>query len=400
MHEEKVILQQPNVTVSSFGFNSIKVSWEAEEIVEKGHLNVCYNFSFGFSDKPLKKLQWIKMTNENDHKIKLHMHPQVVGSVSNGLCDSNLRIKFQSKPAKFIYTAPPVYITNVSCILFRITSLNCSWDFRTNAPQDTNYSFALRLNLKWVFCTHYLKRHKKNVGCYMEDVFWEYSDGGYPDKITIGFFSDSNNFSKTFQPEAVEILTPPRNIQVLSKNGDIIIQWYPPLSIAITRSEDEMTSTYDYGKERTFKYEIHVVENKSKHIFRRINNTLKNEQIFTDLTKDKQYYIQIRARHTHQSTKMWGEWSTPVFINKDKNVFPEWILIVIVPAFFATLAFYFCKRYMKKLLVTQIPYPSRNIKLFLHMNGSNDIGAQATIGTQIEQSVPLSDIEIVRTTGD
>lgn len=66
----------------------------------------------------------------------------------------------------------------------------------------------------------------------------------------------------------VEILSPPRNIQVLSKNGNTIIKWHPPASIAINGLQDGMTSTYDSEEEDNFIYEIRVTENISKRIFR------------------------------------------------------------------------------------------------------------------------------------
>ncbi|XP_040279645.1 interleukin-5 receptor subunit alpha-like isoform X4 [Bufo bufo] len=298
------ILRQPNVTVSNFGFNSVNISWEAEEIAERGDFSVCYKLSYRFLDKE----KWLVLTTKY-HTLKLRMHSRLVGSVSNALCDSP-DIKYQSKPAEFIYNAPQVYITNVSCTLFNITSLNCSWTFGTEAPDDLNYSLALRLNAKWFSCPHYLKGQKNNVGCYMKDVFSGCTDTSL-NKIRIGFFCGSYNFSKTFRPEAVEILTPPRNIQVLSENGKIIIKWLPPPSIVISGLEEGMTSTYDDEEE-------------------------------------------------------------------DNTVFPEWIFFVIVPAFFAAIAFFLCKRYMKILLLKPIPHPSQNIKNWLYMNGENDLRTQVT----------------------
>ncbi|KAM3934301.1 interleukin-5 receptor subunit alpha-like [Leptodactylus fuscus] len=387
-------LKQPNVTVSHVGRNSVLISWEAEEIAETENFSVCYLLSYQFSDKAKEPPRKFLLETTN-HKIRLHMHPGLVGSVSNAFCESQ-KIQFHSIPAEFTYNAPPVYINNVSCVLFNITNLNCSWNFATDTPEDLDYSFALRLNSKWLSCRHYFKRHKKNTGCYMQDVFSDYNDDTPLKRIKIGFFSDFHSVTKIFSPEAVEILTPPRNIQVLLEDRNVIIKWFPPPSIVFDVLQDGMTSTYDPEEEGNFVYEIRVIENKSKKIFRQPNYIEKEEQIFTDLAKDKKYCLQIRARHNH--SKFWGEWSEPVFINKDKNVFPEWILIVIGPALFAALVFYLCKRYMKIMLLTPIPHPSQNIKNWLYTNGSNDLRMQANIAGQNEQSVPLTELEIVTTT--
>ncbi|XP_069801560.1 interleukin-5 receptor subunit alpha-like isoform X2 [Dendropsophus ebraccatus] len=388
-------LKQPNVTVSTFGINSVNVSWKAEEIAEKGNLSVCYNFSYQLG---IKKGKWQRLKT-NNRTFNLRIHSRLVGSVSNALCESN-HIKFQSEPTEFVYNAPQVYINNVSCVLFNITNLNCSWSFRTDAPDDSNYSFALRLKSKWLACEHYLYRHKKKVGCYMRDVFSDNNNKMLLNKIRIGFFSESHNFSKTFRPDAVEILTPPRKIVVVSENENTSIKWFPPASIAIQDGLED-GSTYDYGED-DFVYEIRVIENESKMIFRETNDIKREEQKFTDLAKDKKYYIQIRAKHNNDYSKLWGEWSKPVYINKDLeyDVFPEWILVVIVPTLFAALCFYLCKRYLKILLATQIPHPPQKIKNWLHMDGSNDIRLQANIAIQNEQTVPLTDIEIVTATRD
>ncbi|XP_075706896.1 interleukin-5 receptor subunit alpha-like [Rhinoderma darwinii] len=390
------VLKQPNVTISNYGFDAVNISWKVEEIAEKGHFNVCYYYSHEFTDKEMKTNKRTTLTT-NYQTVKLRMRPRLVGLVSNALCEYG-DIRFQSKPAEFVYIAPPVYINNVSCVLFNITNLNCSWNFRKDAPNDTNYSIALRLNFKWLACTNYIKRSKKNVGCYMQDVFSNYKDATILNRIRIGFFSDVHNFSKTFRPEAVEILTPPRNILVSSENESTIIKWLPPASITIIDLQDGMTSTSDSEEGDNFVYEIRVTEDKSNQIFRQINDTEKEEQIFPDLAKDKKYCLQIRARHRSKFSKFWGEWTKPVFINKDNKIFPEWILIGIAPALLAALAFYLCKRYIKILLVTPIPHPSQNMKNWLHMDGSNNLRPQAIITAQHEQSVLLSEIEIVTTT--
>ncbi|XP_056416773.1 interleukin-5 receptor subunit alpha-like isoform X2 [Hyla sarda] len=393
---EDFIPKQPNVTISNYGFLSINISWDAEEIAEKGHLSVCYNLTYQFLDR---RPTWI-ISKKNYRTFKLNMQSRLFGSVSTALCKGN-QVHIQSKPAEFVYNTPQVYINNVSCVLFNITNLNCSWNFRTDAPEDINYSFAVRLKSKWLICKHYLNQHKKNVGCYMHDVVSDNKDNiRILNRIRIGFFSESHNFSKTFSPEVVEILNPPRKILVLSENGNTIIKWLPPESITNDDFEEGLTSSYDpTEEENNFMYEIRVIENKSKMIFRQ-TNVIEKEQIFTDLAKSKQYYIQIRARHRHEVSKFWGEWSEPVYINKDYTVFPKWILIVIVPALFATLSFYLCKRYIKKLLVSPVPHPSQNIKNWLYMDWSNDNRSQATIAVQNEQTVPLNEIEIVPTTRD
>ncbi|XP_066455958.1 interleukin-5 receptor subunit alpha-like [Eleutherodactylus coqui] len=390
------ILKQPNITISSVGFNFVNISWEPEEIIEKGHFSVCYNFSYGFLNKEKK---WLKLST-NYHKINLRMHSRVEGSVSNALCKLD-HILVKSKPTEFVYNSPQIYIDIVSCVLLNITNLNCSWNVRADAPDDINYSFALRLNSKWLPCPHYFKRQKKNVGCYMQNVFSDYKDGNPLSKIKTGFFSSIYNFSKTFKTEAIEILTPPRNIQVSSDNGNTIIKWLPPTSIAINSFEDDTSSTYDSDEEANFfLYEIRLIENKSKKEFRQ-TPIEEQEQVFTDLEKDKKYYLQIRARHKRRDlSKFWGEWSIPIFINEDNYAFPDWILIMIAPAMFATITFFLCKRYMKKLLITSIPHPSQNIKNWLHMNESTDIRMQANIAAQHEQSVPLTEIEIVTKTTD
>ncbi|XP_075052612.1 interleukin-5 receptor subunit alpha-like [Mixophyes fleayi] len=372
-------LKQPKVRISGYGLNYVNVSWGSEVTTEIMNFDGCYNFSYQFLDKTT----WImEILTENYKIINLRLHPGFIASVSNALCENNV-IMLEGNQTEIVYKAANIYINNVSCALYNLTNLNCTWDLKKDAPEDTDYSFALRLRTKCLGCKQYFKKQGKNIGCHMKDLFSIYDKNeNLQYKIRIQLFNHIYNFTKTFRTEIIEILNPPINISVSSENGNTKLEWYTPPSVISTPN--------------CFQYQIKVIETQINLIFKDITGIEVEEYIFSDLDKDKKYSVEIRARKNYcAKSKYWGEWSKPVFIGKDMGVFPSWILIliiVIVSASLAILVVFLIKRYMKILCVTSIPYPSKKIKHWLSLN---DISSQGCIAVHNEQSVPITEIEIV-----
>ncbi|XP_063813424.1 interleukin-5 receptor subunit alpha-like [Pseudophryne corroboree] len=379
-----ICLKQPDVKISVYGLNSANLTWGPEVTAETVKFDVCYNFSYQFLDKTT----WLTETLiENYRVINLRLHPGFTASVSNALCEDNIII-LESKRTEIVYLAPYVYISNVSCAIYNLTNLNCTWDLKKDAPEDANYSFGLRLRSRCLACKQYLKKHGKNNGCHMKDLLSTYQHENLHYKIRIQFFNHLYNFTKTFRTEMIEILNPPVNISVSSVNGNINFSWYTPPSV-------KPTPTY------CFQYQIKVIETQTNILFKDIPDIEMEEYTFSDLDKDKKYSLQIRARKNHcAKSKYWGEWSKPVYIGKDTQVFPVWtiiLIIAIVSALLVILVVLLFKRYMKILFMTAIPDPSKKIKLWLT---SNDNSSERCIATHDEQLVPITEIEIVTTSRD
>ncbi|KAM4702234.1 interleukin-5 receptor subunit alpha-like [Discoglossus pictus] len=370
-----IILKQPNVTHSQFGFHAVTLSWPEQHVKD---FDVVYKFDYRYLDKEI----WIEeKITENKKTIKLWLHPGFIARVQAVIFDHNSKnnILAASNWTEYIYYAPTVYINNVSCVIYNVTSLNCSWALKNNIPSSTQYSFSLRHNSDWLTCKHCITtKRKKNIGCHMKDVFLE---GEMKRRINIKFSNGEVTFLKSFLSASIEMLTPPINISLsLSEKGNTKIKWQPPIS-TVTSNKD------------CFKYQIKLEEMK-KDPLTRVIPCSKAEYLFSDLDKKSKYSVQIQGRNCAGS-KFWGEWSNAVYIGKENEGIQTWILlliIVICTVFTGSLLIYLCKRYPGKLFTTTIPDPSKKIKYWM---SSSEINVQKSVAGPNEVTPINTQIEIV-----
>ncbi|XP_072283924.1 interleukin-5 receptor subunit alpha-like isoform X2 [Pyxicephalus adspersus] len=322
-----------------------------------------------------------EILTDNFRIVHHRLHPGFIASVSYALCKKSL-IVFEGNKTEYLYHFPPVYLTNVSCTIYNVTNLNCTWEWIEDTPPDANYSFALSLYDKTVTCKQYLKWHGKNTGCHMKNVLPK--ENKYEiSKIMIWFSNNSTSFYKTFRAHKIELLNAPVNISVTSVNGSTKLEWLSPPSV-------------NPLSPNCFQYHIRVLETQTKQLFKNIIGITTQEYIFSDLDKDKNFSMQIRAKKIYcADSKYWGEWSQMIFIHKDKEIYPIWIIIwiiVITSVVVMFLLLYLLRRYVKKLILVAVPGPSKKIKSSL---SSNNINAQRCIAVHNEQPVPITEIEIV-----
>ncbi|XP_053313326.1 interleukin-5 receptor subunit alpha-like [Spea bombifrons] len=368
------LLKPPNVTIAGVSSHSVKLELSTEEPKH------CYVLHYKYLDeeKPFKERE----LEDNHATIKLGLHSGFVARVYSILCDEN-HTK-ENNWTEITYNAPPVYIHNVSCKIYNITSLNCTWDIKQNAPNDTQYLFSLRTGSDLLDCKHYLKNQEnKNIGCHMKHVCtWKKNKH----RIKVQLSNYERQLVRAFTVSNIEILNSPNNICLSSQNGITKMQWKQPLSV-----EGELNSY-------CFEYQIQLLEVKKDRLFRVINTT-NTEYIFSDLDKGRKYAAQIRGRRNTYCgrSKFWGEWSEMIYIGKDNEGIQTWLLLVII--IFSTTCFgisviYLLKRYNRKIFDLDVPVPSRKLK---HWMLSKEIDFQNCVADIFIESVPISEIEIVTT---
>ncbi|KAM5180141.1 interleukin-5 receptor subunit alpha-like [Mantella aurantiaca] len=370
-------LKKPNIRIFNNHPNAVNLTWDTEEPSELDEYEICYNFSYRFLDKK----KWKKeILTENYRVVFSRLHPGFIASVSNAVCDT-ISIVSEGNNTEFVYHAPPVYISDVSCAIYNLTNLNCTWKWVKDAPLDVNYMFAIRLYDKTLACKKYLNRHGRNIGCHMKNVFPKQNNNEIQ-KIRVWFYNNVTRLSKTFRTSTIELLNAPINISVISVAGKTKLEWLSPPSVNPVLS-------------KCYQYHIRVMETQTKKLLKNVIDFNREEYEFSDLDKDKNYSVQIRAKKIYcAKSKYWGEWSQPIFINNDKEIFPIWIIILIIASISMVIVFlliYLFRRYVKILILVAIPDPSEKLKLSL----SNNINAQRCIAVHNEQPVPISEIEIV-----
>ncbi|CAH2220541.1 interleukin-5 receptor subunit alpha-like [Pelobates cultripes] len=374
-----VPLKAPIVNISEVVKNSVKLSFHTEHHEEM----TCYLLFYKYLDSNKRRRQ--KLVEKNYEILQLHLHSGFQANVSVVVCDEpEIQI---SNWTQLIYKAQPVYIYNTSCYIYNITSLKCTWSIKKEAPNDTQYSFGLRFGTDVLPCQQYLtNQQNKNIGCNMTDVFANVDRSKMKLKFTVQFSNHDMYFLKSFAYRNIEILNPPSKITLSTKKKILKIQWNQPPSI-----QENLES-------HCFEYQIKLLEMKNNLIFRIFNTSLE-EHTFLDLDQNRKYSVQIRGiKKLCAKSKLWGEWSEPLFIGSDNEGIPTWcflLIIVICTCLFAVVLLYVLKRYNRKLFDAAIPVPSTKLKYWI---SSTEINFQKCVPVVPSESVPITDIEIILNT--
>uniref|UniRef100_A0A8C5LX58 Fibronectin type-III domain-containing protein n=1 Tax=Leptobrachium leishanense TaxID=445787 RepID=A0A8C5LX58_9ANUR len=371
-------LKPPDVSVAEVGVNSVTLSFSTEEDEEM----TCYILSYQYLDSiKCPKQEWIQTNYET---IQLSLYSGFQANVSVASCDLHNPTQ-RSNWTQFTYKAPEVYICNVSCYIYNVTSLNCTWDLKRGTPNHIQYSFSLRQKSSFLPCQHYLRNaQNKNIGCHMKDIFAYIDRTNMKSKMTIQFSYHDVRLFKIFKFHRIEILNPPVNISLSSKNKILKLQWNPPPSV-----QGNLGS-------HCFEYQIKLLETKNNDLFR-VDNTTLTEYTFLDLDKDRKYSVQIRGRKKFCATsKFWGEWSEPIFIGKDNDYNTTWriLAIIIICTTLLTVAVLYLIKRNRKIFDTAIPGPSRKLDYWI---SSTEINFKKSVRDLPSESVTITDIEIIST---
>ncbi|XP_032852454.2 interleukin-5 receptor subunit alpha-like [Tyto alba] len=275
---------------------------------------------------------------------------------------------------EFTYKAPPVYIQNLSCIIYNISFFNCTWDIKVEAPEDIQIFFSYRHVRKDFECQRYLKNgRKKNIGCHMEEIYFQPSR-----KINLNITvrdlrnnSRGLSYYKAFTPQTIEKLNPPVNVSVSLENRSIKIHWKPPPTIGSSSN-------------KCFLYQVKITDRK-----------------IVDVTAEKYEYpfhkpankcsAQVRVKkEVCIRNKIWSEWSEPVFIHDEKTVDVMLLSLTLfcLLIFLGSLLICTCRRYRCLAVITMpVPHPSDNIKTWL---AADETHHQKQMSMQMEMHSDVS----------
>ncbi|XP_066478245.1 granulocyte-macrophage colony-stimulating factor receptor subunit alpha-like [Tiliqua scincoides] len=231
-------------------------------------------------------------------------------------------------------------VTNLSCVLYHVTAMNCTWNTGLNPPEE--YFLYLNFNQKEEECPNSIPNEHGQHICHIDYVS--------PDKesVTATLKKLVNQswvpfFTKDFKLYEIEILRPPQNITVScnEKTSECIVKWsHPP-------------NKRNVSSESCFVYEIKD----------EAGNTVKG---ITDTYKvypaDQKHTLQIRASGKYCTiTNRKGEWSERIEFGYDPNTFPTIYLILVVFGTIVTILglFILCKRLrIWQKLTDPIPQPN------------------------------------------
>ncbi|TRZ22700.1 hypothetical protein HGM15179_004408 [Zosterops borbonicus] len=317
---------------------------------------------------------------EKEKIIHLRLHSGFTAKVKTQLFAKETEdIIKESDWTELTYKAPPVYIQNLSCIIYNISSFNCTWDIKAEAPEDIQIFASYRHVGKDFSCQQYIKNaRKKNIGCHMKEIHFQPSRK-INLNITVRNLRNSSkglSYYKAFTPQTIEKLNPPINVSVSLENKSIKIHWKPPPTIGSARKE-------------CFLYQVKITDHKI------VSVTAENYK-YPFHKPAKKCAAQVRVKkEVCIANKLWSDWSEPVFIHDGKTVDILLLsLTLFCPlVFLGGLVIYACRRYRcLEVITTPVPHPSDNIKTWLadeihhqqHMSMQMETHSVVTLGTPEE----------------
>ncbi|KAM9171008.1 interleukin-5 receptor subunit alpha-like isoform 1-T1 [Pangshura tecta] len=328
------------------------LSWNSNITEEIKTYDVTYVliYKFDTAKEITEKLQ------KKEKMIRLGLHSGFHAKVKTQLLSKESEDIKESNWTEFTYKAPPVYIQNFSCVIYNVSNLNCTWDIKTEAPEDAQYFLSYRHSREEFQCQLYLTNAKnKNTGCHMKEVYFNHTNN-IRFNITVKELSNSSenhSYYKKIMPQRLEKLNPPINVSISLENRRIKINWKPPPTIGS-------------AKKKCFTYQVKITDLEPVDVS-------EEEYVHPIHDPTKQYVIQVRAKKTTCiSNKFWSEWSEPVFINDEYKDYKmnTWKLLILIlfPSmiFTAGLLIFLCRRYKCiDPILTPIPHPSDRIRIWL-----------------------------------
>ncbi|XP_067401836.1 interleukin-5 receptor subunit alpha-like [Emydura macquarii macquarii] len=358
--------------------SGVILSWNCNLTEEIETHYVKYVLNYKLFD-PTKEMT--KRLPEKKKMIRLGLHSGLHAKVKTQLLSKETEdIIEESNWTEFTYKAPPVYIQNLSCIIYNISNLNCTWDIKTEAPVDAQYFLFYRQSRKEFECQLYLTNAKnKNIGCHMKELYFNPSEQ-IRFNITVKELSNNSekhSYYKKFKPQRLEKLNPPINVSIALENRSIKINWKPPPTIG---------SAFKI----CFAYQVKITDLEPIDV---------SEEEYVHPVHDpaKRCVVQVRAKkRTCLSNKIWSEWSEPVFINaehKDNKMDIWQLLTLILFLSIGGLLIFLCRRYKWiDTIVITIPHPSDKIITWLASDAAAQCQEETDLVPQIPDTLVIGDL--------
>ncbi|CAH2220523.1 granulocyte-macrophage colony-stimulating factor receptor subunit alpha-like isoform X1 [Pelobates cultripes] len=190
---------------------------------------------------------------------------------------------------------------NISCTVYNVFYMDCSWDVGREAPNDVIYNFSLIQKSKTLPCPRYgTDSRGRAIKCFLEVSNIDTTSTVY---IAVTGTSNETEIMFTdasFKPVDKEILNPPKNLTVTKTLEGLVCTWEKPS---------------DTFQKHCFQYELQI--NQESH-------TIEKKNTFTIPTHspDEVLTIKIRATYVELCGKNgWGEWTEPLTYGKYVDLF-------------------------------------------------------------------------------
>ncbi|KAK1161459.1 interleukin-5 receptor subunit alpha-like [Acipenser oxyrinchus oxyrinchus] len=240
-------------------------------------------------------------------------------------------------------------ITNVQCIIYNISMLNCTWDTTKEVPEGSQFIVHFKQDKHAEACYLYIqKKQKEHFKCHFQQVEIKYKE---LQKINISVNGSSkdykmNTYSELFNPFSIEKLNPPVNVSLSLSANNIILTWEQP------------PTEYNFSK-KCFNYEI-----KDSNDVKSLRSFTGNESISIISpradTSIMAFQVRVNGHSRCRNSGIWSDWSV-VYLKQ--NHIPKYVgpvVASVIITLILVISFFLCKRLqIKDTLFPPIPDPKK-----------------------------------------
>lgn len=239
---------------------------------------------------------------------------------------------------------------DLSCIIYNVRLMNCSWTRGPAAPADVQYQLyswtSLHGNVSE--CSHYvLDSAGTRVGCHFDELGEGHTTDDYFFLVN-GTSSDSDiQFldSPSVNGPSLEKYNPPANVTVQDNVSHFVIRWDAP-AMRYSLSNSVLRYALDIQKMGSF--------SKREPVF--LSRQYKNKYRLPRADVTGEHTVRMRVQHV--LFQIWSEWSSTHHFGVPEENFLVVLIGLVVGAtvLFGMALMFLCKRFsLKKKLFPPIP---------------------------------------------
>ncbi|CAH2220525.1 granulocyte-macrophage colony-stimulating factor receptor subunit alpha-like isoform X1 [Pelobates cultripes] len=289
--EEEMIALKPEDIIVKISPGLVNISWTCT--IKKNmvyRIDICENHLIDEEFNLRKCFHEIKADFELHKGVSINITPGKHGE------------QFKWNVTKFFPSGDMnMSAENISCTVYNVFYMDCSWDVGREAPNDVIYNFSLIQKSKTLPCPRYgTDSRGRAIKCFLEVSNIDTTSTVY---IAVTGTSNETEIMFTdasFKPVDKEILNPPKNLTVTKTLEGLVCTWEKPS---------------DTFQKHCFQYELQI--NQESH-------TIEKKNTFTIPTHspDEVLTIKIRATYVELCGKNgWGEWTEPLTYGKYVDLF-------------------------------------------------------------------------------
>lgn len=238
---------------------------------------------------------------------------------------------------------------NLSCEVYNVSIVNCSWTAGREAPKGTNYSLAIRNHGgAFVPCEDYRNdSFGRQVGCVLKSPpKIKFSKTNYIQLVGSSEETSIRFYDALLKLNDYVILDPPRNISLNYSVNNLEITWEKP-------------ETYENLPDSNFDYSIDIngITQSQKG-----GNSYKVDK----LLDNKHFAVSMRVKWKSSSSlnQNWSRWSEPIiyYSSPDSPPLPPHHILIVLGIVTAAVLFFLvflCHRFqIWKKLFPKVPQPA------------------------------------------